>query len=274
MNYKKDNKTIIWDLFAHQGVFDLASLEQDANVPAPTIQNDLFGSSANISAGLKANYQATWSPCLPAVVATCSFDRSVQFYSMSGVKSSIGRAPKWLRRTVGASFGFGGKLVIYDTNKANIGSNNKSTKVASVLQVVEDITLVQSCDKFHHDIATADMSTLCTAKASTTTSLHDKEVWGIMKVLFEKDAREFLVKHLGFDSQAIAVAADEFIRSKNYQIFFSFLLGLFIVLVVRPSCKNESCIKHINPSSQDISASTYQLGSKCYQFKYESVVCE
>jgi hypothetical protein len=66
----------------------------------------------------------------------------------------------------------------------------------------------------------------------------------------------------------------EFIRSKNYQIFFSFLLGLFIVLVVRPSCKNESCIKHINPSSQDISASTYQLGSKCYQFKYESVACE
>ena len=66
----------------------------------------------------------------------------------------------------------------------------------------------------------------------------------------------------------------EFLKSKNYQILFSFLLGLFVVLVVRPSCKDESCIKHKNPSSQDISASTYQLGSKCYQFKYTSVACE
>ena len=215
MSCGKDNKTILWDLFAHQGVFDLSSLEQDANVVSPTIQNDLFGSSANISAGLKAKYQTTWSPCLPAVIATCSFDRSVQFYSMSGVKSSIGRAPKWLRRPVGASFGFGGKLVIYDTNKTNVGSNNKATKIASILQVIEDTALVQSCDKFHYDIASGDMSSLCGAKASTASSLHDKQVWGILKVLFEKDARECLVKHLGFDSQAIALAADEFIKSKT-----------------------------------------------------------
>jgi hypothetical protein len=66
----------------------------------------------------------------------------------------------------------------------------------------------------------------------------------------------------------------EFLKSKMFQTVFSFLLGLFIVLVVRPSCKDESCIKHINPSSKDISASTYQLGSKCYQFAYTSVGCE
>ena len=66
----------------------------------------------------------------------------------------------------------------------------------------------------------------------------------------------------------------EFIKSKNYQIFFSFLLGLFIVLIVRPSCKDESCIKHMNPSSEEISKSTYNIGSKCYQFKYTSMGCE
>jgi hypothetical protein len=66
----------------------------------------------------------------------------------------------------------------------------------------------------------------------------------------------------------------EFLKSKNYQILFSLLLGLFIVLIVRPSCKDESCIKRMNPCSKDISASTYQLGSKCYQFTYTSVGCE
>lgn len=66
----------------------------------------------------------------------------------------------------------------------------------------------------------------------------------------------------------------EFLKSKMFQTIFSFLLGLFIVLVVRPSCKDESCIKRINPSSKEISDSTYQLGSKCYQFTYTSVACE
>jgi hypothetical protein len=45
----------------------------------------------------------------------------------------------------------------------------------------------------------------------------------------------------------------EFLKSKNYQILFSFLLGLFIVLIIRPSCKDDSCIKHMNPNSQEIS---------------------
>ena len=66
----------------------------------------------------------------------------------------------------------------------------------------------------------------------------------------------------------------EFLKSKAYQNVFSFLLGLFIVLIVRPSCKDESCIHHKNPDVKDISTSTYQLGSKCYQFQHKTVDCE
>jgi hypothetical protein len=66
----------------------------------------------------------------------------------------------------------------------------------------------------------------------------------------------------------------EFLKSKMYQNIFSFLLGLFIVLIIRPSCKDDSCIKRMNPCSQEISNSTYTIGSKCYQFKYTSVACE
>lgn len=69
----------------------------------------VFGGLAS-SAGQR-RYHVSWSPCLPAIISACSFDRRIQFYSISGVKSSAGRAPKWLKRPVGASFGFGGKLV-------------------------------------------------------------------------------------------------------------------------------------------------------------------
>jgi|UniRef100_A0A6C0IFS2 hypothetical protein len=66
----------------------------------------------------------------------------------------------------------------------------------------------------------------------------------------------------------------EFLKSKSYQNVFSFLLGLFIVLIVRPSCKDDSCIQRMNPDVKEMSSSTYQLGSKCYQFQHTTVDCE
>lgn len=58
-------------------------------------------------------YQVSWSPHIPAVVSTCSFDRKVQLFSMNGASTSNGRAPKWHRRPAGASFAFGGRLVSF-----------------------------------------------------------------------------------------------------------------------------------------------------------------
>lgn len=63
----------------------------------------------------------------------------------------------------------------------------------------------------------------------------------------------------------------EFLRTKNFHVFFSFLLGIFVILLVRPICKDEACIEHINPEIKEIESSTYQIGSKCYQFKTSSV---
>ena len=48
-----------------------------------------------------------------------SFDRKVQVFGMSGAGNEGGRAPKWFRRPVGASFGFGGKLVSFGADGAS-----------------------------------------------------------------------------------------------------------------------------------------------------------
>lgn len=50
-------------------------------------------------------------------------------------------------------------------------------------------------------------------------------------------------------------------------MLFSFLIGVFIILLIRPICKDDNCISHINPDVKEIESSTYQIGSKCYQFK-------
>lgn len=54
-------------------------------------------------------------------------------------------------------------------------------------------------------------------------------------------------------------------------MLFSFLVGIFIVIIWKPLCKNDECIKHELPNVTEINASTYQLGDKCYQFRVNSV---
>ena len=63
----------------------------------------------------------------------------------------------------------------------------------------------------------------------------------------------------------------EFLKTKNFYILFSFLIGVFIILILRPTCKDDSCITHTNPDIKEIESSTYQISSKCYQFKASTV---
>ena len=50
-------------------------------------------------------------------------------------------------------------------------------------------------------------------------------------------------------------------------MFFSFLVGIFIIIVFKKACKGDDCIEHTNPNNEEINKSTYQIGSKCYQFR-------
>jgi hypothetical protein len=63
----------------------------------------------------------------------------------------------------------------------------------------------------------------------------------------------------------------EFLKTKNFHMLFSFLLGIFIVIIWRPVCNNDDCIKHELPDVNEINSSTYQIGNKCYQFRTNSV---
>ena len=65
----------------------------------------------------------------------------------------------------------------------------------------------------------------------------------------------------------------DFLKSKQFHIAFSFLIGLFVVLVLRPVCKGDDCVEHKNPDSKEVASSTYQIGSKCYQFIPTTVEC-
>ena len=261
----KDNRTILWDLYHLQPVYDLPNdssaidHHMKPNVNANTLQggfdqpanststNDLFSMSAGTASssfGGLANtagqkrYDIKWSPCLKSVVSTCSFDRKVHFFSLSGVQSKLKRAPKWLKKPIGVNFGFGGKLINFDNsqltgivpNPSNVSAFVNSTKV-NVRNIVEDFKLIESCNNFHQLITNSTISTSANGAASaskknlqnidvnlltdycdkksvaTDISSHDQKIWSLMKVIcFSKNARSELLQYLGFKNDDITKA--------------------------------------------------------------------
>jgi hypothetical protein len=63
------------------------------------------------------------------------------------------------------------------------------------------------------------------------------------------------------------------IHSKQFAIMFSFVLGLGLVVIFHPYCKNDECLIKKAPSVEEMKKSTYRLGRKCYQFRPESKEC-
>ena len=63
----------------------------------------------------------------------------------------------------------------------------------------------------------------------------------------------------------------EFLHSKHFNTIFSFILGFALMSLIRPICKD--CEVHKAPPVDEVNKSTYQLGSKCYQFRSTPTEC-
>ena len=65
----------------------------------------------------------------------------------------------------------------------------------------------------------------------------------------------------------------EFLKTESFHIGFSFLIGLALFALITPICTGKECRIEKAPSVEEVRATTYQIGSKCYKFSTESVSC-
>lgn len=65
----------------------------------------------------------------------------------------------------------------------------------------------------------------------------------------------------------------EFLKTKEFSYVFSFILGLGLMALFRPICQGEKCLIQKAPSVDEVNRTTYQLGSKCYQFRSVAIDC-
>jgi len=124
------------------------------------------------------------------------------------------KAPAWMKRPAGATFGFGGKLVKFKNSKRQLPTGEVGeTASIEVQQVSIDTSSPDISPEFEQVIRSADrdlLRTLCETRAAQSTDPKDAETWGFLQTHFETDGRHHLLAKLGFaDALPKPVAAAE-----------------------------------------------------------------
>lgn len=185
------------------------------------------------------NFDVQWCPKNPGLIATASFEGHVGIHSIQATNapenesasaaaaapsgdgadlfSSLGAAaqpqaqtvtlsqpPKWLRRPISASFGFGGQLVSVANLPGKSGQNQSS--VVHLREVVTEPSIVNRAKRLQEALDSQSLAEFCSERSQQAVQDRPDDVanWKALQTLFQADSRDELVALLGFSKEDVA----------------------------------------------------------------------
>ncbi|XP_058403367.1 protein transport protein Sec31A isoform X12 [Diceros bicornis minor] len=124
------------------------------------------------------------------------------------------KPPKWIRRPVGASFSFGGKLVTFENVRmqSQQGAEQQQHHVF-ISQVVTEKEFLSRSDQLQQVVQSQGFVNYCQKKIDASQTEFEKNVWSFLKVNFEDDSRGKYLELLGYRKEdlgkKIAVALNK-----------------------------------------------------------------
>ncbi|XP_073769592.1 protein transport protein Sec31A isoform X23 [Danio rerio] len=116
------------------------------------------------------------------------------------------KPPKWIRRPVGASFAFGGKLVTLDNIKPTAQQPQQTAAhVVHISQVVTETDFIHRSNQLQTTLNAGNFLEYCQNKIETVQNEFERTVWSFLKVNFEEDARLKYLELLGYEKEELAL---------------------------------------------------------------------
>ena len=196
----KDNRTLVWNpqTGEHLGEF-------------PEVTNWTF--------------QTRFNPHNPALSATASFDGKISIQTLQntnpsasqapvagpvdgedfftkaqtqpqGASFSLKKAPKWLERPSGASFGFGGKLVSFGLSPG-VAGQSRSSKI-QISQYSVDSDVGSATESFEKALVAGDITSICETHIANAKTDEGKADWKVIETLIAENPRKRVTEYLGF----------------------------------------------------------------------------
>lgn len=170
-------------------------------------------------------FQTRFNPHNPALSATASFDGKISIQTLQntnpsatqaqvqgpvdgedfftkaqtqpqGASFSLKKAPKWLERPAGASFGFGGKLVSFSLMPTPAGQHRASKIQISRYSVDSDVG--SATEAFEKALQAGDIKSICEAHISQAKTEEEKADWKVIETLVAENPRKQVTEYLGF----------------------------------------------------------------------------
>ncbi|XP_042642192.1 protein transport protein Sec31B isoform X2 [Tyto alba] len=112
------------------------------------------------------------------------------------------KPPKWIRRPVGVSFAFGGKLISFGLNKVP-GQQMQQTYPHQVFisQVTTETEFLLRSRELQMALQSGNLLDYCQGKIQTAKLPFDENLWNFLKVNLEQESRTKLLKLLGYSKE-------------------------------------------------------------------------
>ncbi|XP_017693097.1 PREDICTED: protein transport protein Sec31A [Lepidothrix coronata] len=112
------------------------------------------------------------------------------------------KPPKWIRRPMGASFSFGGKLVTFENAKSQqqpgMEQQQQQQHHVYVSQVVTEKEFLARSKQLQEAVQSEGFVSYCQKKIDMALADFEKNVWAFLKVNFEEDSRAKYLELLGY----------------------------------------------------------------------------
>ncbi|NXQ45201.1 SC31A protein, partial [Catharus fuscescens] len=111
------------------------------------------------------------------------------------------KPPKWIRRPMGASFSFGGKLVTFENSKSAQQPGMEQQQQhphVYVSQVVTEKEFLARSNQLQEAVQSEGFVSYCQNKIDMALADFERNVWAFLKVNFEEDSRVKYLELLGY----------------------------------------------------------------------------
>jgi len=163
---------------------------------------------------------------------------------------SLKQPPKWLRRPVSSSFGFGGKLVTVSNLPSAQGKTQSS--VAHIRKVVTETDLVERAVKLQEAMDGDSLQAFAEETAAA-----GGEAWKALLSLFKANSRSELVTLLGFSKEEIAARVADAVENLKNSTTAKSPFEEDITPAAKP---HESVVSFAEPESQEVPSDRSDAG--------------
>ncbi|XP_047345278.1 protein transport protein Sec31A isoform X1 [Vespa velutina] len=197
------------------------------------------------------NFDVSWCPRHPGLIVGTSFDGHAAIYSLLGGRQQVSsetsnkivdsfpgmdpftqphptvqtestailtKAPKWLKKPFGASFGFGGKLIIFENEIPDSNLPINSNRKVIISQVITQPDLIRRSNELEATLKNEQYTDYCKGKIDNTTDEHTKKIWSCVGAYFSKNVTKNILDLLGYNIEEMNNKLNQFLSQDEINI--------------------------------------------------------